>query len=305
MNKSNIVVAGSTGALGSKIVKALLDRKANVKALVRRESSTSKTCKLQAPGLEIIEVDFNNNSELEKACLDASCVISALAGLQEVIIDAQKNLLNAAVNSGVNRFIPSDFSLDFTKTLPGNNRNLDMRRDFHYYLDKTPISPTSIYNGAFTNLLTGQAPIILFKIKRIMYWGDPDQKMDFTTMDNTAEFTAGAALDSSTPRSLHISGDAISPRELSEILSKTTGSKFKILRAGNLRLLNTIIKVTKTLNPSTQQLYPAWQGMQYLSDMASGLARANLLDNDRYPGIKWQNVSKFLTEFLSIQKVTL
>ena len=26
-------------------------------------------------------------------------------------------------------------------------------------------------------------PLILFKLKRVLYWGDADQRMDFTTMD--------------------------------------------------------------------------------------------------------------------------
>jgi hypothetical protein len=35
-----------------------------------------------------------------------------LAGLREVVIDAQKKLLDAAIAAGVPRFIPSDYSLD-------------------------------------------------------------------------------------------------------------------------------------------------------------------------------------------------
>jgi hypothetical protein len=40
-------------------------------------------------------------------------------------------------------------------------------------------------------------PLILFKWKRILYWGDADQRMDFTTVGDTAAFTASAALDPS------------------------------------------------------------------------------------------------------------
>jgi hypothetical protein len=59
-----------------------------------------------------------------------TCVVSVLAGLREVIIDAQKVLLDAAIAAGVPLFIPSDYSLDFTKFSDGENRNLDLRRDF-------------------------------------------------------------------------------------------------------------------------------------------------------------------------------
>jgi hypothetical protein len=40
--------------------------------------------------------------------------VSALAGLRETIIDAQKVFLDAAVEANVQRFIPSDYSSDFT-----------------------------------------------------------------------------------------------------------------------------------------------------------------------------------------------
>ena len=118
--------------------------------------------------------------------------MSALAGLRDVTVGAQTALLDAAIKACVPRFIPSDFSIDFTKLPPGENRNLDLHRDFHKRLDKTLISATTIFNGAFADMLTGQMPLILFKLKRVLYWGDADQPMDFTTMDDTAAFTATA-----------------------------------------------------------------------------------------------------------------
>ena len=38
-------------------------------------------------------------------------------------MDRQGVLLEGAVRAGVPRFIPSDYSADFTKTRPGGNRN--------------------------------------------------------------------------------------------------------------------------------------------------------------------------------------
>ena len=38
-------------------------------------------------------------------------------------------------------------------------------------------------NGAFADMLTGVAPIILFKRKRVLYWQNADQRMDFTARD--------------------------------------------------------------------------------------------------------------------------
>ena len=59
--------------------------------------------------------------------------------------------------------IPSDYSIDFTKFKDGENRNLDLRREFHQYLDSTSIAATSIFNGAFMDMLCNEIPMIIFK----------------------------------------------------------------------------------------------------------------------------------------------
>jgi hypothetical protein len=222
-------------------------------------------------------------------------VVSALAGLREVIVEAQAVLVEGAVKAGVPRFIPSDYSIDFTKFPPGENRNLDLRRDFHQRLDKTSIRATTIFNGAFAEMLTGQMPLILFKLKRVLYWGDADQRMDFTTMGDTAAFTASAALDPSTPRFLRIAGDQLSARELTAVVSEVTGKQFRLLRAGGLRMLDALIKVARAVAPGGKELYPAWQGMQYMRNMFDGRAKLASLDNDRFPGMRWTTVRDVLS----------
>jgi nucleoside-diphosphate-sugar epimerase len=295
MNDPTIVVAGATGNLGGRIVRALLERGASVKALVRNSIVREKLQKLQQLGATIASVDFNSASQVTLACSGASCVVSALQGLRDVIVETQAVLLEAAVKAGVPRFIPSDYSIDFTKLSPGENRNLDLRRDFHERLDKAPISATTIFNGAFADMLTGQMPLILFKLKRVLYWSDADQRMDFTTAADTAAFTARAALDPSTPRFLRIAGDQLSARELTAVVSEVTRKEFRLFRAGSLGMLGMLIKIGRTIAPAEKELYPAWQGMQYMRNMFDGRAKLEPLDNDRYPGIRWTTARDVLS----------
>jgi nucleoside-diphosphate-sugar epimerase len=287
MNNASTVLAGATGNLGKRIARAILERGANVRAVVRHSSDPDKVEELRKRGAAIAEVNFNSVSEVSGACQGASCVISALSGLRDVIVEAQTLLLDAAVKAGVPRFIPSDYSIDFTKLPPGTNRNLDLRREFHERLDKAPIAATSILNGMFTDLLAGEAPFILFKLKRVVCWGDADQLLDLTTMDDTAEFTAAAALDSSTPRFLRIAGDQLSAHGLVEVVSEVTGETFRLFRPGSLKRLAILIKITRAILPKSNTLYPPWQGMQYMHNMFSGSAKLEPLDNDRYPGMRW------------------
>ncbi len=297
--KKIILVAGATGNLGGRIVKSLLEKGAEVRAVVRAATDPEKIKNLEHLGVTVWKADMTNVSAVAKACAGVSCVVSALSGLREVIINTQKVLLDAAVVAGVPRFIPSDYSLDFTGLPGGNNRNLDWRREFHSYLDTTPIAATSIFNGPFTDMLTGQMPLILFKQKRILSWGNSDQRMDFTTMDDTAAFTANAALDSATPRFLRIAGDQFSARELRVIASEVTGQQFGLFRPGGLGLLNLMIRIARIFEPGKQELYPAWQGMQYMRDMLDGRAKMTDLDNDRYPNRHWTTARDVLLAHLA------
>ncbi|MCC9135482.1 NmrA family NAD(P)-binding protein [Pontibacter silvestris] len=291
---ATIILAGATGNLGAHIARHLLQRGAIVRALVRQGSSRHAVTALRQQGASIVEVDFNSIGNLTKACSGGSCVVSALSGLREVIVDTQTRLLNAAVEAGVPRFIPSDYSIDFTKLPYRSNRNLDLRREFSETLDKAPIAATSILNGMFTDLLTGQAPVVLFGLKRVIYWGNADQLLDFTTIEATAAFTAAAALDPSTPRFLRIAGEVVNIRGVKNAASKATGKEFHLFRVGGLGVLESMIKFTRTLFPKNNEVFPPWQGMQYLHNMLSGLPKLEPLNNNRYPDIPWKSVHEVL-----------
>ena len=289
-----IVLAGASGDLGDRIARALVSRGATVHALVRAGSSSTRLNALSDLGAVAVTVDYGNPASLEKACGGASCVVSVLNGLEPVILGAQGRLLDAAVAAGVPRFMPSDFSLDFTKTRPGDNRNMDLRRDFMRRIDCAPIRVTSILNGAFTDLLTGDAPIILHRPRKVLYWGSADQPFDFTTKDDVARYAAMAALDDTAPRFLRIAGDVVSPRGLAATLTALGGQRFGLWRAGGIGLLGAIIRTVRALTPRSDAPFPVWQGMQYLRDMSSGRGKLAPLDNGRYGSLSWTSARDVL-----------
>ncbi|KAA0991949.1 NmrA family NAD(P)-binding protein [Dyadobacter aurulentus] len=293
---SLIIVVGASGHLGTRITHYLTEKGAKVRALIRNGSTNRNIDILMKSGAEVIMVDFNDRSELVAALSGAACVVSALSGLREVIVDLQVRLVKAAVEAGVKRFIPSDYCIDYTKLKPGTNRNLDLRRDFSEILDQENIQATSILNGMFADLLTGQAPLVQFGLKKVIYWGSSYQPMDFTTIEDTAQFTAAAAMDLQTPRYLRVAGEVATVRDLAKAASLAKGKKFGIFRIGGLGLLAAMIKIARTLFPQKKEVFPAWQGMQYLHDMLSGLPKLHPLDNDRYPQIKYTRVHEVLTK---------
>jgi hypothetical protein len=292
--KKIIVIAGATGNLGGKIVTSLLAKGAEVRAIVRKETDPKKVKALEEKGVIVLETDMSNKSKLALHFEGAHCFVSALSGLEDTIIHTQRILLDAAIEAKVERFIPSDFSSDFTNLVEGQNRNLDFRRRFHELIDTTQIKATTIFNGPFMDLLTTDMPLILFKQKKILCWGDANQKLEFTTTYNVAEFTAEVAIDNETPRYLRIAGDVLSCNEFVELMTSLTSQKHKLLRPGGIKLLNTLIKVIRFFSPSESELYPAWQGMQYMRDLMEGRIQIQNHDNNRYPNIQWTTVKDFL-----------
>lgn len=106
-----------------------------------------------------------------------------------------------------------DYSADFTKTRPGDNRIFDLRREFMAVVDQAPIKATSILNGAFMDMLGRKMPIILPRIRRVLYWHNADQLLDFTTKDDVAAYVAAAAMDE---------------------MTAVTGARYRLLWAGSL-----------------------------------------------------------------------
>lgn len=291
--KKIILVAGATGDLGGRIIKNLVKRGAEVRAIVRKGSDKKKTDLLKEQGVTIIPVDMTNENELAEACKNVTCVISALAGLHEVIVETQTILLNAAVKAGVSRFIPSDFCTDYTQIKEGENRNFDLRREFMKTIDKSGIAATSIFNGAFGEILMYGTPFLDFKKKNVGYWGDENWKVDFTTMDDTAAYTAETALDENTPRILRIASFQVSAKDMVALAKDVLKEDYSLTRIAGTEELSAQNKIARSAQPEGEkEIYPQWQRGQYMHSMFT--AKHPSLDNERYPDLKWTSFKELM-----------
>jgi hypothetical protein len=293
---NTILVAGATGDLGSRVCKQLLQRAAGVKALVRPESDELKVKELRELGVEVVIADYHDEAALVSVCKGISCVVSVLAGLHDVIVGTQSLLLRATVQAGVPRFIPSDFCTDFTQLRPGDNRNFDLRKEFQSVLEATDIRATSIFNGAFAHVLQYGIPLLDTRNKTIACYTDKsDWEIDFTTIEDTAAFTASAALDEAAPRFLRIAGFRVSPVDLKDLTNRVFNNGFDLKDQGSLDEFAGYIKHVRREHPEGElQLYPQWQQMQYLYSMFA--AHHDVLDNDRYPGMMWETAEDILKQ---------
>lgn len=276
-----IVLAGATGDLGARIAQSLLQQGATVRALIRLGNTKPAVAALREQGATLMEVDFSNAAALTQACAGAACVVSALSGLREVIVDAQTQLLTAAVAAGVPRFIPSDYSIDYPKLAVGTNRNLDLRCEFNQRLDQAPIRAhvrAQRHVHRFTNRAGAGRAV----------WPEADPLL------GPLDFTAAAALDPTMPCYLRVAGEVASIRNVQTAASAATGQPFGLFWAGGMGVLSFMTKATRVLIPASDNVFPPWQGMQYLHNMFSGRPKLAPLDNARYPDIRWTSVREVL-----------
>ncbi|ORY06360.1 NAD(P)-binding protein, partial [Basidiobolus meristosporus CBS 931.73] len=109
-------VAGS-GGVGSFIVDALIRHHYRVVVLTR--SSESKI-----PGAKVVSIDYSNHSELVEVLRGVDAVVSAISGT--AILEGQLPLIDAALEAGVQWFLPSEYGIDI-RTREG------IRSEFPYY----------------------------------------------------------------------------------------------------------------------------------------------------------------------------
>lgn len=287
-----ILVSGATGNLGQRICRELVKNNTKVRAIVRHESSAENVGTLEKMGVDVVKVNMSSEQELIAACENISCIVSAVAGLHDVIVEAQTKLLQAAIAAGVPRFIPSDFSTDITLMPKGENRNFDLRKEFHVILEQSPIQATSIFNGCFADILRYNTPLFNVPKKTIAYYDDKaDWEIDFTTMDDTAAFTAKAAVDETAPRYLNIASFRVSPNDLVRLSEHYKGAKFELVHMGSMADFSAYNKRQRASQPEGEnELYSKWQQSQYLYSMF--LVHHAKLDNNRYDSLTWSPVEE-------------
>jgi len=105
-------------------------------------------------------------------------------------------------------------------------------------------------------------------------------------MDDTAAFTAKAALDTTAPRFLRIASFRVSPNDLVALSEQYKGRKFELADMGSMEAFSAYNKIQRAQYPAgEEELYPKWQQAQYLCSMF--LVHHEALDNGRYPDLAW------------------
>jgi nucleoside-diphosphate-sugar epimerase len=295
MNNQTIAVVGAAGRLGRLMVDALLTMpNVHVRALVR----DPKKFELRHERVEVIAFDAATATDAQRATAvhGTFAVVSTVQGGPEVIIDAQLALLKAAKAAGARRFITSAYAYDFFTLPAGVNVNSDWRRTLAERARgevNAQFEVVNVLQGIFID-----GPVLGFlglldPSKRVLrYWGDGAQSIDWTTWEDTARFTAAAAVDHEpVGEKLTVCGDRLSVLQFADAWEAAHGQTLTRERLGSLDDLAR--ETTRVLTEQPQNMY-GWLPLMYARGVFGGQAVLGPTMNARYPSIVVQTVPQAL-----------
>ena len=79
-----------------------------------------------------------------------------------------------------------------------------------------------------------------------------------------------------------------------QIAKEVYGTPFKMFSPGGKVILGVLIKIIRKFSSGENELYPAWQGMQYMHNMIDERSFIENYNNQRYPEIHWLSMKDFL-----------
>ena len=289
-----ILVAGATGMLGSRIAHHLLMQPDSRVRLLVRDMGTKKELldPLAAKGAELIEGDLADPASLDRATQGMDVIVSAVQGGPDVIVDGQVALAAAGKRNGVRRILPSDYALDLFKATPGEHMMFDLRAKADARIAETGLEQVNILQGAFMDVFLPGRGAIDLDAGTVGFFGDGNQLIEVTSVEDTARMVARVALDRSVPAGkFAFAGDRISFREAGEIIAKQTGRPIRPMSHGSEANLRAAMAAA---DPQKQVM------LAYLLYMTNGQTALSNLQNDRYPGMRFETFAEYIANAVPV-----
>ena len=295
-----VLLVGATGMLGGRIAHQLLAQPAAHLRLLLRPNGAADKKEAIAPllerGAEVVEGDLADAASLDRATRNVDVIVSAVQGGHDVIVDGQVALAEAGVRNGVRRMLPSDYALDIFRATPGEHMMFDLRRTADGAIAASGIEHVHVLQGAFMEMFLPGSGVIDYDAGVVSFWGDGTQRIDVTSVEDTARMVAHVALDPSVGSgTFAFAGDQLSFLAAVEAIEAQTGRWFERrslgteadLRAAHAKALQ------DTANPMAAVM------LAYQLYMLTGQTALSNLQNDRYPDVRLETFAAFARRTLS------
>ncbi|KAH7342522.1 hypothetical protein BKA65DRAFT_430386 [Rhexocercosporidium sp. MPI-PUGE-AT-0058] len=185
----NVVIAGASGNVGPAILKVLLDSGKFKITIFTRESSVATF----PSAAKVVKVDYKSLESLTSALQGQDAVVSTLSASA---LSDQTLLIDAAIASGVQRFLPSEFGSDLenpkARALPVYAGKVAVQ---NYLVGKAKSNPefsyTIIRNGFLLDWGIQVGFIINTKGFKPAIYGSGDQEFSATSLAAVGQAVVG------------------------------------------------------------------------------------------------------------------
>lgn len=190
-------IAGITGKFARLVVKNLYNSPdIQIRGLCRNSSKLPKHLR-ESPRVAIIQGDSTDLETLRRFARGCDVVICCYLGDNDFMTNGQKLLIDACESENVNRYIASDYCLDFTKLELSQHPAKDPMKHVKAYLEtKKNVQGVHVLIGAFMETFwSGYFGVWDQENYKLNYYGNGDEIWESTTYETAAQYVAAVAKD--------------------------------------------------------------------------------------------------------------
>ncbi|CAG8892380.1 unnamed protein product [Penicillium egyptiacum] len=224
MTSIKVALAGASGNLGPAVLKELLAAGFNVTVLTRQGSDKTFDSRVH-----VAQVDYESLDSL-KAALSGQDVVVSTLNVGAVPKSTHLRLIDAAVATGVKRFIPSEYGCDTTNPLASKSPVFGDKVSVKGYLEnaaqQSGLSYSQLLTGPFLDwgiqngfLLNLAGPVALYD--------GGDRRFSATTLGGIGKGVVGIInnLEATKNSAVYINEARVTQNELLELSGKTLETK--------------------------------------------------------------------------------
>ncbi|KAG4443102.1 hypothetical protein IFR05_001428 [Cadophora sp. M221] len=216
----NVAVLGAGGALGTPVLKAILDSgKFNVTVIVRPASTSTF-----ASSVKVVKADYSSLDSLTSALKGQDAVVSTV-GMEG--LTGQSVLIDAAIAAGVKRILPSEFGSDLnnpkTALQPVFAYKVALRKNLEEKIAAgADITYTYVINSGFLDWGLDHSFLLDWKSPEPKLYNGGEFEFSSTTLTSVGQAVLGVLShpEETKNRSVYVQDIVISQKKLLELAGK-------------------------------------------------------------------------------------
>ncbi|KAJ5513556.1 hypothetical protein N7463_003108 [Penicillium fimorum] len=224
MTSIKVALVGASGNLGPAVLTELLTAGFDVTVLTRQ--GNNKTFDSRA---HVAEVDYESLDSLAAALSGQDVVVNTL-NVGAVPKSIHLRLVDAAVATGVKRFIPSEYGCDTTNPLasksPAFGHKVSVQEYLKNVVQKSDLSYSLLITGPFLDMCLEKGFVLDFAGPAVLYDGG-DRRFSSTTLSGVGKGVVGIInnLEATKNSTVYINEASVTQNELLELSGKSIETK--------------------------------------------------------------------------------